>query len=110
MDLVRIIKTDIKMFIRVCLAVEDDAALVKHLGQSFRFSAVEARREEQNKVAHDEAMFGAPSLLASVTSDNEIEMDNNRNESKDTDHASSLLSEKVLAKQQGSWRDRARKV
>jgi hypothetical protein len=40
-------------------------------------------------------MFGAPSLLASVTSDNEIEMDNNRNESKDTDHASSLLSEKV---------------
>ena len=40
-------------------------------------------------------MFGAPSLLASVTSDTEIEMDNNRNESKDTDHASSLLSEKV---------------
>ncbi|KAJ6411680.1 hypothetical protein OIU84_008289 [Salix udensis] len=91
-------------------AVEDDAALVKHIGQSFRFSAVEARREEQLKTAHDDAMFGAPSLLASVASDNEIEMDNNRIESKDTDHASSLLNEKVLAKQQGSWRDRARKI
>ena len=41
MDLFRIIKTDIKIFLCVCLAVEDDAALVKHLGQSFRFSAVE---------------------------------------------------------------------
>ncbi|KAB5524926.1 hypothetical protein DKX38_022675 [Salix brachista] len=91
-------------------AVEDDAALVKHIGQSFRFSAVEARREEQIKTAHDDAMFGAPSLLASVASDNEIEMDNNRIESHDTDHASSLLNEKVLAKQQGSWRDRARKI
>ncbi|KAJ6293990.1 hypothetical protein OIU76_022128 [Salix suchowensis] len=91
-------------------AVEDDAALVKHIGQSFRFSAVEARREEQLKTAHDDTMFGAPPVLASVISDNEIEMDNNRIESKDTDHASSLLNEKVLAKQQGSWRDRARKI
>ncbi|KAA8540877.1 hypothetical protein F0562_024985 [Nyssa sinensis] len=40
-------------------AVEDDAALVKHIGQSFRFSAVEARREEDIKAAHDKAMFGS---------------------------------------------------
>lgn len=39
---------------------DDDAALVKRMGQSFRFNAVESRREEQLKDAHDEAMFGAP--------------------------------------------------
>ncbi|CAK7329003.1 unnamed protein product [Dovyalis caffra] len=76
-------------------AAEDDAALIKHIGQSFRFSAVEERREKQIKAAHDEAMFGAPSLSASGTSDNEKEVDNNRKESKDTDHASGLLSEKA---------------
>ncbi|KAJ4851390.1 hypothetical protein Tsubulata_006710 [Turnera subulata] len=91
-------------------AAEDDAALVKHISQSFRFSAVEARREEQIKAAHDEAMFGAPSIPNSNPSDTEPEADNGRKEGNETSVTVSLLNEKVLAKQQGSWRDRARKV
>ncbi|EEF52072.1 serine/Arginine-related protein 53 [Ricinus communis] len=91
-------------------AAEDDAALVKHIGQSFRFSAVEARKNEQIKVAHDEAMFGVPAIRGSMVSDNEPEVVNNEKESTKTDVAAGLLSEKVLAKQQGSWRDRARKA
>ncbi|KAK6924908.1 hypothetical protein RJ641_009234 [Dillenia turbinata] len=91
---------------------EDDAALVKHIGQTFRFSAVESRRKEDMQAAHDEAMFGAPkpsTLMAPFHSENEPEQEdctNNGNESL----ATSLINDKVLAKQQGSWRDRARKV
>ncbi|CAN8254930.1 unnamed protein product [Cochlearia groenlandica] len=91
---------------------DDDAALVKRMGQSFRFSAVEAKREELLKSAHDEAMFGAPTGqiptdnaeydVAETTNVKDIEGENNNG-------TISLLSEKVLAKQQGSWRDRARK-
>lgn len=91
-------------------AAEDDAALVKHIGQSFRFSAIEARREEQIKAAHDEAMFGASAVPPSVSSDNEPELDNSEKKSSDGDLATSLFSENVLAKQQGSWRDRYRKA
>lgn len=71
---------------------------------------MKARREEQIKTAHDDAMFGAPSLLASVASDNEIEMDNNRIESQDTDHASSLLNEKVSAFSPARERDWESKI
>ncbi|KAJ4712246.1 arginine/serine-rich protein PNISR-like isoform X1 [Melia azedarach] len=91
-------------------AAEDDAAIVKHIGQSFRFSAIEARREEHIKAAHDEAMFGASAVPPSVSSDSEPEPDNGEKNSNDSDLASSLFSETVLAKQQGSWRDRARKA
>ncbi|EOA24382.1 hypothetical protein CARUB_v10017619mg [Capsella rubella] len=91
---------------------DDDAALVKRMGQSFRFSAIEAKREEQLKAAHDEAMFGAPTFQnhtdnaeCNVTETTNAKDDEGENNS-DT---ISLLSEKVLAKQQGSWRDRARK-
>ncbi|TXG50344.1 hypothetical protein EZV62_022868 [Acer yangbiense] len=88
---------------------DDDVALVKHIGQSFRFSAIEARREEQIKAAHDEAMFGTSAVPPSVSSDSEPEADNSEKKSNEGSLATSLLSEKVLAKQQGSWRDRARK-
>ncbi|KAK4843886.1 hypothetical protein QYF36_013936 [Acer negundo] len=88
---------------------DDDVALVKHIGQSFRFSAIEARREEQIKAAHDEAMFGTSAVPPSVSSDSEPEADNSEKKSNEGGLATSLLSEKVLAKQQGSWRDRARK-
>ncbi|KAK0586226.1 hypothetical protein LWI29_003149 [Acer saccharum] len=88
---------------------DDDVALVKHIGQSFRFSAIEARREEQIKTAHDEAMFGTSAVPPSVSSDSEPEADNSEKKSNEGGLATSLLSEKVLAKQQGSWRDRARK-
>ncbi|KAF5730103.1 hypothetical protein HS088_TW20G00473 [Tripterygium wilfordii] len=91
-------------------AAEDDTTLVKHIGQSFRFSAVEARREDQIKAAHDEAMFGAPALSSSVKPINEPETEIIERENSGSGLAASLISEKVLAKQQGSWRDRARKT
>ncbi|EOY20578.1 Arginine/serine-rich coiled coil protein [Theobroma cacao] len=89
---------------------EDDAALVKHIGQSFRFSAIKARREEQIKAAHDEAIFGASTVSLSITADSEPEEENHKKNSNDNGLAISLLSEKVLAKQPGSWRDRVRKA
>ncbi|KAI9087641.1 hypothetical protein K1719_030511 [Acacia pycnantha] len=87
---------------------EDDASLVKHIGQSFRFSAVEARREEQIKAAHEEAMFGAPAFPPSIVSDSEPERENNEKEDNRKDLVTSLLSESVLANKKGSWRDRVR--
>lgn len=94
-------------------AAEDDTTLVKHIGQSFRFSAVEAKREEQIRAAHDEAIFGAPVILPSIATDDEAEpeteTETEKKESNGSELAASLLSEKVLAKQQGSWRDRARR-
>lgn len=91
---------------------DDDAALVKRMGQSFRFNAVESRREEQLKDAHDEAMFGAPTgqTLIGNNEDDVTETTNVEDiEGENNSGAVSLVSEKVLAKQQGSWRDRARK-
>ncbi|KAK1592144.1 hypothetical protein Q3G72_020244 [Acer saccharum] len=88
---------------------DDDVAIVKYIGQSFRFSAIEARREEQIKVAHVEAMFGTSAVSPSVSGDSELEVDNSETKSNEGGLATSLLSEKVLAKQQGSWHDRARK-
>uniref|UniRef100_A0A1J3IU45 Serine/threonine-protein kinase fray2 n=1 Tax=Noccaea caerulescens TaxID=107243 RepID=A0A1J3IU45_NOCCA len=92
---------------------DDDAAIVKRMGQSFRFSAIEEKREEQLKAAHDEAMFGAPigQTRISNTGDDVTETTNNvkDDEGESNSAATNLLSEKVLAKQQGSWRDRARK-
>ncbi|XP_022003878.2 uncharacterized protein LOC110901354 [Helianthus annuus] len=38
-------------------AAEDDGALVKHTSQTFRFSGVEAKREEKIKATHDEAFL-----------------------------------------------------
>ncbi|KAK9104742.1 hypothetical protein Scep_021586 [Stephania cephalantha] len=112
-------------------AAEDDAKLVKNIGQSFRFSALEARRDEQIRTAHDEAMFGVPTAQSSiltrgdamfgtpaaqppsVPSDEEptivdaIEYNTDKEVSKNC-AVTDLLSDKVIAKQQGSWRDRAR--
>ncbi|CAF2085274.1 U1 small nuclear ribonucleoprotein 70 kDa isoform X2 [Brassica rapa] len=91
---------------------DDDAALVKRMAQSFRFNAIESRREEQLKDAHDEAMFGAPTgqTLIGNNEDDVTETTNVKDiEGENNSGAVSLVSEKVLAKQQGSWRDRARK-
>ncbi|TKY55156.1 E2F transcription factor E2FE [Spatholobus suberectus] len=88
---------------------EDDASLVKHIGQSFRFSAVEARREEQIQAAHEEAMFGATALPPSISTDSEAERENEKEVDK-KELVTSLLSETVLAKQKGSWRDRVRQA
>ncbi|XP_010255370.1 PREDICTED: serine/threonine-protein kinase fray2 [Nelumbo nucifera] len=89
---------------------DDDAALVKHIGQSFRFSAVEARKEEQIKAAHDEAMFGVSAAPPPVVTDKKPTKDNDDKESNQSVTLTNLISDKVLAKQRGSWRDRARKV
>ncbi|KAJ8772945.1 hypothetical protein K2173_028122 [Erythroxylum novogranatense] len=74
---------------------EDDVEVVKRLGHSFRFSVIEARREEQLKAAHDEAIFGAPTLPLSIAPDRELETDNNKKDCSQTELANSLLSEKV---------------
>ncbi|MBA0610713.1 hypothetical protein Godav_011520, partial [Gossypium davidsonii] len=73
---------------------EDDASLVKHIGQSFRFSAIEKRREEQLKAAHDEAIFGTSTASLSVTADSEPEEENLKKDSNDNAVATGLLSEK----------------
>ncbi|KAH6756973.1 serine/arginine-rich splicing factor [Perilla frutescens var. hirtella] len=90
-------------------AAEDDAVLVKNIGQSFRFSAVAARREEEMKALHDEAMFGVTSHPppAGAETDREIEGVEHGKESVETDPAVNLLSNQVLTMKQGSWRDRA---
>lgn len=97
---------------------EDDISVVKNIGRSFRFSAVEARREEELKAAHDHAMFGAASAAASSPvnlshetvgsaeeSENDTAVGNNGNDLTTTP----FVSDKVLSMQQGSWRDRARR-
>ncbi|KAK4437135.1 hypothetical protein Salat_0047400 [Sesamum alatum] len=89
-------------------AAEDDAVLVKHMGQSFRFSAVEARKEEEIKAAHDEAMFGGSSYPPPADTDDEAEKESQRKENIESAPVTSLLSAQVLTMQQGSWRDRAR--
>ncbi|CAL2261563.1 unnamed protein product [Prunus armeniaca] len=86
---------------------EDDAALVKHIGRSFRFSAIENKREEKIKTAHDEAMFGSSDNPPSIMIDSEVEAENDIRDNKESE-PTSLLSDKVLAKKQGSWRDRIR--
>ncbi|XP_058070158.1 splicing factor U2af large subunit B isoform X2 [Magnolia sinica] len=86
---------------------EDDAALVKDLGRSFRFSAVEAKREAEIKAAHDEAIFGSSAASPIVKEEVSAE-DNIVKES--TESCRNLMSDQVLSMQQGSWRDRARKL
>ncbi|KAK7347209.1 hypothetical protein VNO80_21736 [Phaseolus coccineus] len=88
---------------------EDDAPLVKHIGQSFRFSAVEARRKEQIQAAHEEAMFGATALPPPTSTDSEPEREDEKEVAKN-DLVTTLLSETVLAQQKGSWRDRVRQA
>ncbi|CAI8609964.1 unnamed protein product [Vicia faba] len=90
---------------------EDDASLVKHIGQSFRFSSFESKREEQIQAAHDEAMFGATAPPPpTISTDSEPERENEKEVDDKKDLVSSLLSETVLAKQKGSWRDRVRQA
>nr|CAD1823056.1 unnamed protein product [Ananas comosus var. bracteatus] len=95
-------------------AADDDVSLVKDIGKSFRLSAVEAKREEELRAAHDEAMFGVTSssnLETEPTKSNYRE-NHEDDKSKDADKeqigSSTLISEKVFSMQQGSWRDRAR--
>ncbi|KAL6010379.1 hypothetical protein ACLOJK_000810 [Asimina triloba] len=73
---------------------EDDAELVKDLGRSFRFSAVEAKREAKIKAAHDEAIFGTSTALPIV----EEELSTEENCVKeDTESCGNLMSDQVKA-------------
>ncbi|KAJ8486411.1 hypothetical protein OPV22_018896 [Ensete ventricosum] len=91
-------------------AADDDASLVKNIGKSFRYSAVEAKREEEIKAAHDNAMFGASAACADspVLETESIDVDVTEDAS-DKTITDSLISDKVIAMQQSSWRDRARR-
>ncbi|KAJ0765948.1 hypothetical protein HanPI659440_Chr08g0309661 [Helianthus annuus] len=91
-------------------AAEDDGALVKHIGQTFRFSAVEAKREEKIKATHDEAIFGTSSLAPPLDTDSEGDGNNCTRESPETAPVTSLISDQVRTLQQGSWRDRIQKA
>ncbi|XP_074284588.1 uncharacterized protein LOC141609436 [Silene latifolia] len=92
-------------------AADDDAAVSKRIGQSFRFASLEGKREDEIRNAHDLAMFGVPAPQPSQIPESEDESENGNKLTNDTkaEPASSLLNEKVLSKQQGSWRDRARR-
>ncbi|XP_020992618.1 uncharacterized protein LOC107480183 [Arachis duranensis] len=71
---------------------EDDASLVKQIGQSFQYSKIEARREEQIQAAHDKAMFGASALPPPTSTDSELERENEKEVDKKA-VVTSLLSE-----------------
>ncbi|XLR58450.1 hypothetical protein HN51_012823 [Arachis hypogaea] len=73
---------------------EDDASLVKQIGQSFQYSKIEARREEQIQAAHDKAMFGASALPPPTSTDSELERENEKEVDKKA-VVTSLLSETV---------------
>lgn len=57
---------------------------------------MKARREEQIKAAHDEAMFGASSLRPSISTDSEPEVEDDKKENDENGLVTSLLSEKVV--------------
>lgn len=58
-----------------------------------------AKRKEQIRAAHDEAIFGAPVILPSIATDDEAEPETEiateKKESNGSELAASLLSEKV---------------
>lgn len=88
---------------------EDDASIVKNMGKSFRFSAVEAKHEDEIRAAHDKAIFGVPTALSvfpeeATDEPNETEVDNATNTS------TTLICDTIITKPQSSWRDRVRKV
>ncbi|KAG8379077.1 hypothetical protein BUALT_Bualt07G0050700 [Buddleja alternifolia] len=91
-------------------AAEDDATLVKNMGQSFRFSAVEARKEERIKATHDEAIFGGSSYPPPAETDDEEETHIEEKSESAPLVFINYLSVQVLTMKQGSWRDRARKA
>ena len=56
---------------------------------------MKARREEQTKAAHDEAMFGASSLPPSINAKSEPKVEDSEKESNENGLVTSLLSEKA---------------
>ncbi|CAM0882174.1 unnamed protein product [Alopecurus aequalis] len=89
----------------------DDASLVKHIGKSFRLSAVESKNENIVRDAHDEAMFGVPTNVDTETSE-ELKTNDEGKTAGDVEAqpSSSLISDELLAMQKGSWRERIQKL
>jgi hypothetical protein len=56
---------------------------------------MKARREEQTKAAHDEAMFGASSLPPSINAKSEPKVEDSEKERNENGLVTSLLSEKA---------------
>ncbi|XP_052139612.1 uncharacterized protein LOC127758033 [Oryza glaberrima] len=92
----------------------DDASLVKHIGKSFRLSAVQSKHEDTVRDAHENAIFGVPAypIVDTETTEAEPETNDESEKAKDVEAepSSSLISDKVLATQSGSWRERAQKL
>uniref|UniRef100_A0A0E0N0Z1 Uncharacterized protein n=1 Tax=Oryza rufipogon TaxID=4529 RepID=A0A0E0N0Z1_ORYRU len=92
----------------------DDASLVKHIGKSFRLSAVQSKHEDTVRDAHENAIFGVPAYPIVDTEATEAEPETNDESEKakdvEAEPSSSLISDKVLATQSGSWRERAQKL
>ncbi|KAF8696058.1 hypothetical protein HU200_036946 [Digitaria exilis] len=91
----------------------DDASLVKNIGKSFRLSAVESKHEDKVRDAHEEAIFGVPtsSFVNTEATEDELKAnDEEKAEDIEAQPSSSLISDKVLAMQRGSWRERAQKL
>ncbi|KAJ4805578.1 hypothetical protein LUZ62_018144 [Rhynchospora pubera] len=91
-------------------AADDDASIMKDIGKSFRFSAVEAKREDEIRKAHDEAMFGGSTLSVSHTELTDFNISReDSDENTNSEDQNGILNDKIFAMQPGSWRDRVRK-
>ncbi|GJM93527.1 hypothetical protein PR202_ga10090 [Eleusine coracana subsp. coracana] len=74
----------------------DDASLVKNIGKSFRFSAVESRHEDKVRAAHDAAIFGVPgaSVLHLDTAEDDVQTNDDGEKAGDIEaQPSSLISD-----------------
>ncbi|GJN18035.1 hypothetical protein PR202_gb05152 [Eleusine coracana subsp. coracana] len=64
----------------------DDASLVKNIGKSFRFSAVESRHEDKVRAAHDAAIFGVPGASVHLdTAEDEVQTNDEGEKAEDID-------------------------
>lgn len=60
------------------------------------FQLVKARKEEEMKAAHDEAMFGGSSYPPPAVADIEAEDESHRKENMDNTAVKSLLNDQVI--------------
>ncbi|CAL4974673.1 unnamed protein product [Urochloa decumbens] len=92
----------------------DDASIVKNIAKSFRLSALESKHEDNVRDVHEAATFGVPttSFVNTEAVEDDLKANDEEEKAKDTEAQlrSSLVSNKVLAMQKGSWRERAQKL
>lgn len=102
----------------------DDTGFLQNTGSTFlSANTSQAKREAHLQAAHDAAIFGPPDagMSSEKTASSSIQFDGSLSREADVDNdtdgqpagapaKSSLLSDQVLALQQGSWRERALKL